>query len=127
MVPFILKNHYKFLNTPILLEGDLRDAFDDAAILDDDIRIEDDYVRALCTASMVALPVDYNEKLQEDPWVRMEHTLSHLYENSPMAESALCRLYKHDLPIDWQNKYDASGQVYTTVAALVSFFERIEQ
>ncbi|KAE9198591.1 hypothetical protein PF004_g19500 [Phytophthora fragariae] len=31
------------------------------------------------------------------------------------------------MPYDWQNKYDASGQVYTTVAALVPFFERIEQ
>ncbi|GMF29535.1 unnamed protein product [Phytophthora lilii] len=44
-----------------------------------------------------------------------------------MCEDALCRLYKRGLPYDWQNKYDASGQVYTTIAALVPFFERIEQ
>jgi len=44
-----------------------------------------------------------------------------------MCDDALCRLYKRGLPYDWQNKYDASGQVYSTVAALVPFFERIEQ
>ncbi|KAE9135011.1 hypothetical protein PF010_g2230 [Phytophthora fragariae] len=44
-----------------------------------------------------------------------------------MCEDALCRLYKRGLPYEWQNKYDASGQVYSTVAALVPFFERIEQ
>ncbi|KAF1780324.1 hypothetical protein GQ600_3369 [Phytophthora cactorum] len=149
----------KFLNTTILLEGDLKDAFDDAAISDDDVRMEEDFIRALRTASIVVLPVGYNEKLQEDLWgvkkprnetspeyskrfralLRMENTLSRLYESSPMAEGALYHLYKRGLPIEWQNKYDASGQctrrslrsyrssnglneasnVYTTVADLV--------
>ncbi|KAG6603064.1 Pol Polyprotein [Phytophthora cinnamomi] len=137
----------KFLNTTILLEGDLREAFADAAISDDDVRMDEEFTRALRKASIVVLPVDYSEKLQEELWeirkprteslaeyskrfralVRMEHTLARLNENSPMCEDALCRLYKRGLPYDWQNKYDASGQVYTTVAALVPFFERIEQ
>ncbi|KAE9047513.1 hypothetical protein PR002_g993 [Phytophthora rubi] len=136
----------KFLNTTLLLEGDLRDAFDDASITDDDVRMEDEFWKALYTASKVILPVDYSEKLQEELWeikktrgeslaeyskrfralVRMENTLAGLSMNSPMCEDALCRLFKRGLPYDWQNKYDASGQVYTTVAARVPFFERIE-
>ncbi|KAG2799926.1 hypothetical protein PC113_g20619 [Phytophthora cactorum] len=137
----------KFLNTTILLEGDLKDAFDDAAISDDDVRMEEDFIRALRTVSIVVLPVGYNEKLQEDLWgvkkprnetspeyskrfralLRMENTLSRLYESSPMAEGALYHLYKRGLPIEWQNKYHASGQVYTSVAALVPFFKRFER
>ncbi|EGZ13617.1 hypothetical protein PHYSODRAFT_316738 [Phytophthora sojae] len=137
----------KFLNTTILLEGDLREAFEDASITDDDVRMDEEFTRALRKASVVVLPTDYSEKLQEELWeikkarnellseyskrfralVRMEHTLALLNENSPMCEDALCRLYKRGLPYEWQNKYGASGQIYTTVAALVPFFERIEQ
>ncbi|KAJ8574477.1 hypothetical protein ON010_g4735 [Phytophthora cinnamomi] len=43
-----------------------------------------------------------------------------------MCEDALCRLYKGGLPYDWQNKYDTSEEIYTTVAALVPFLERIK-
>ncbi|GMF18061.1 unnamed protein product [Phytophthora lilii] len=110
----------KFLNATILLEGDLRDAFEDAAFSDEDVRMDEEFVRALRMASIVVLPVDYNEKLQKKK-------ICGLYENSPKCEDALCRLYKRGLPYDWQNKYDATGQVYTTIAALVAFFERIEQ
>ncbi|GMF26417.1 unnamed protein product [Phytophthora lilii] len=118
----------KFLNATILLEGDLRDAFEDAAFSDEDVRMDEEFVRALRKASIVVLPVDYNEKLQEDLWGmkkprseslseyskrfqalgRMEHMHAQLYENSPMCEDALCRLYKRGLPYDWRNKYDAS-------------------
>ncbi|KAE8887932.1 hypothetical protein PF010_g2838 [Phytophthora fragariae] len=57
----------------------------------------------------------------------MKNTIFYLNESSPMCEDALCRLYKRGLPYDWQNKYAASGQVYSTVADLMPFFERIEQ
>ncbi|KAE8988479.1 hypothetical protein PR001_g22029, partial [Phytophthora rubi] len=137
----------KFLNTTILLEGDLHEAFVDASLTDDDTRMDEEFTRALRKASIVVLPADYSEKIQEELWeikkarseslteyskrfralVRMENTLARLNENSPMCEDALCRLYKRGLPYEWQNKYDASGQVYSTVAALVPFFERIEQ
>uniref|UniRef100_H3HA67 Reverse transcriptase domain-containing protein n=1 Tax=Phytophthora ramorum TaxID=164328 RepID=H3HA67_PHYRM len=137
----------KFLNTTILLEGDLHEAFVDASLTDDDTRMDEEFTRSLRKASIVVLPADYSEKIQEELWeirkarsesfteyskrfralVRMENTLARLNENSPMCEDALCRLYKRGLPYEWQNKYDASGQVYSTVAALVPFFERIEQ
>jgi hypothetical protein len=137
----------KFLNTSLLLEGDLRDAFEFEAVSDGDVRMEDEFWHTLYAASKVVLPVDYSEKLQEELWeirksrseslaeyskrfralARMEKTLAGLSENSAMCEDALCRLFKRGLPFEWQNKYDASGQVYSTVAALVPFFERIEQ
>ncbi|POM69728.1 LOW QUALITY PROTEIN: Hypothetical protein PHPALM_13969 [Phytophthora palmivora] len=44
-----------------------------------------------------------------------------------MSGNALCRLYKRGLPINWQDKYDTSVQIYSTVEAFVPFFERIEQ
>ncbi|KAE9288817.1 hypothetical protein PF008_g26039 [Phytophthora fragariae] len=137
----------KFLNANILLEGGFLEAFEDAAFTDDDTRMDEEFTRALRKASIAVLPVDYSETIQEELWemsksrsetladyskrfralVRQEHTLARLHEASPMCEDALCRLYKRGLPYDWQNKYDASGQVFTTVAALVPFFEPIEQ
>ncbi|KAE8908525.1 hypothetical protein PF005_g16556 [Phytophthora fragariae] len=136
----------KFLNATILLEGDLREAFEDASITDEDVHMDEEFTRALYKTSIVVLPTDYSEKLQEELWemkksrgeslseyskrfralVRMEHTLAGLCDTSPTCEDALCRLYKRGLPHEWQNKYDASGQIYTTVAALVPFFGRIE-
>ncbi|GMG15480.1 unnamed protein product [Phytophthora fragariaefolia] len=118
---------------------------EDAAISDDDVRMDIDFRRALYTASNVVLPVDYSEKLHEELWdikkirnetlaeyskrfratVRNECTLTRLIENPPMREDALRRLYKRDLPFDLQNKYDASGQFNSTVAA--PFIEIIEQ
>ncbi|KAJ8566722.1 hypothetical protein ON010_g6402 [Phytophthora cinnamomi] len=118
-----------------------------AAFSDDDVRVDEEYTAAIRKASVVVLPVDYNEKLQEDLWeirkprdeslaeyckrfralARQANTFARLMETSPMCEDALCRLYKRGLPYDWQNQYDASGQVYITVAALVPFFDRIEQ
>lgn len=103
----------KFLNTSLLLEGDLHDAFDDEAVTaDDDVRMEDDFWHTLHAAFKVVLPVDYSEKLQEELWeikknrneslteyskrfralARMEKTLAQLSENSAMCEDALCRL-----------------------------------
>ncbi|KAF4135747.1 hypothetical protein GN958_ATG15071 [Phytophthora infestans] len=137
----------KFLNTSLLLKGDLSDAFEHETTTDEDVRMEDEFWRTLYTASKVVLPVDYSEKLKEELWeikksraesladyskrfralARMEKTLDGLSENSAMCEDALCRLFKRGLPFEWQNIYDASGQVYSTVAALVPFFERIEQ
>ncbi|EGZ16505.1 hypothetical protein PHYSODRAFT_330575 [Phytophthora sojae] len=58
----------KFLNTTILLEGDLREAFEDASITDDDVRMDEEFTRALRKASVVVLPTDYSEKLQEELW-----------------------------------------------------------
>ncbi|KAE9340039.1 hypothetical protein PF008_g11279 [Phytophthora fragariae] len=137
----------KFLNTSLLLEGDLRDAFEYESITDGDVRMEDEFWHALHAASKVVLPVGYSENLQEELWeikksraesladcskrfralARMEKTLTGLSENSAMGEDALCRLFKRGLSFEWQNKYDASGQVYSTVAALAPFFECIEQ
>lgn len=137
----------KFLNAAILLEGDIKEEFDDRAITDDDERMDEEFNRVLHAASIVVMPIDYGEKLQEELWeirklrnetlseyskrfrtlVRMQQTLAELSHTTKMAEEALCRLYKRGLPFDWQNKYDSSGLVYTTVAALVPYFERIEQ
>ncbi|KAF4142030.1 hypothetical protein GN958_ATG08785 [Phytophthora infestans] len=108
--------------------------------------MDEELTRALHKASIVVLPEDYSENLQRSfgklerlepsPWpstvrfrllVRMEHTQARLNGKSPMSEDALCRLYKRGLSYEWQNKYDASGQAYSTVAALVPFIERIEQ
>ncbi|KAJ8566165.1 hypothetical protein ON010_g6960 [Phytophthora cinnamomi] len=114
----------KFLNATILLEGDLREAFEDASITDEDVRMDEEFARALYKASVVVLPTDYSEKLHEELWemkksrgeslseyskhfralVRMEHTLAGLCETSPMCEDALCRLYKRGLPYEWQNR-----------------------
>ncbi|KAF4041012.1 hypothetical protein GN244_ATG06781 [Phytophthora infestans] len=126
------------------LKKDLREAFEDAAFSDDDVHMDEKLTRAHYKALIV--PVDYSEKLQEELWeihkprsesleygkrfrvlVRMEHTLARLSENSPMCEDALGQLYNRGLPYEWQNKYAASGHVYSTVAAHVPFFERIEQ
>ncbi|KAF4131012.1 hypothetical protein GN958_ATG19796 [Phytophthora infestans] len=115
-----------------MLEGDLCKAFEDAAFSDDDVRLAEEFTRALYKASIVVLPVDYSEKRKENIFeitkpLRMDHTPARLSENSPMCKDALCRRYKRGLPYEGQNKYDASGQVYANVAALVLFFERIEQ
>ncbi|KAF4034581.1 hypothetical protein GN244_ATG13432 [Phytophthora infestans] len=107
-----------------MLEGDLCKAFEDAAFSDDDVRLTEEFTRALYKASIVSL-AEYSKRFRV--LVRMEHTLARLSENSPMCEDALCRRYKRGLPYEGQNKYDASGQVYANVAALVLFFERIEQ
>ncbi|GMF24309.1 unnamed protein product [Phytophthora fragariaefolia] len=135
------------MKTSLLLEGDLDDAFEEASTTDDDVRMEEEFWHTLYAASKVVLPLDYSEKLLEELWeikktrseslaeyskrfralARMEMTLAGLSENSAMCEDALCRLFKRGLPYEWQNNYDASGQVYSTVVALVPFFERIGQ
>ncbi|KAG6623058.1 Pol Polyprotein [Phytophthora cinnamomi] len=114
-----LERRRQILNTTILLEGDLREAA--PGRLQRKLQEELWEIRKPRTESLA----EYSKRFRA--LVRMEHTLARLNENSPMCEDALCRLYKRGLPYDWQNKYDASGQVYTTVAALVPFFERIEQ
>lgn len=98
----------KFLNTTILLEGDLQEAFEDAAFTDDDVHMDEEFTRALQKASVVVLPVDYNEKLREELWkikkarsesladyskcfralVRIEHTQARLGQTSPMCDDA---------------------------------------
>lgn len=120
----------KILNTTILLEGDLRDAFEEAAFSDDDVRMDEEYTAALRKASIVVLPVDDSEKLQEDLWeirkprdeslaeyskrfralARQENTLARLNGTSPMCEDALCRLYKRGLPYDWQTSTMPAGK-----------------
>lgn len=56
----------KFLSATIMLEGDLCKAFEDAAFSDDDVRLAEEFIRALYKASIVVLPVDYSEKRKEN-------------------------------------------------------------
>ncbi|OWZ00461.1 hypothetical protein PHMEG_00028342 [Phytophthora megakarya] len=58
----------KFLNTTPRLEGDLLDAFDNAVLSDDNVRMDEEFWVVLYTSSMVVLPVDYNERPQEVLW-----------------------------------------------------------
>ncbi|POM75878.1 Hypothetical protein PHPALM_6957 [Phytophthora palmivora] len=105
----------KFLNTAFLLRGDLHDAFDDAAITDDDVRIEGEFWRTLYAASKVFVPLDYSEKLQIKKirseshaeyskrfraLAQMEKRLADLGENAAMCEDVLCRLFKRDFPYE---------------------------
>ncbi|OWZ10383.1 hypothetical protein PHMEG_00016772 [Phytophthora megakarya] len=106
--------------------------------------MDEEHTTALNKASVVVLTTDYREKVQEELWdmrktredslidyskrfralVRQEYTLTRLHVNSPMSEGALCRLCMRGLPYEWQNKYDARERIYSTVAALVPFYER---
>ncbi|POM78688.1 Retrotransposable element [Phytophthora palmivora] len=120
----------KFLNTALLLESDLHDAFDDAAITDDDVRMEEEFWRILYSASKVVLPVDCSEKLQEELWeikkvrseslakcskrfralARMEKTLAKLSENPAMCEDALFRLFKRGFLTNGRTKMMPVGK-----------------
>ncbi|OWZ13280.1 LOW QUALITY PROTEIN: hypothetical protein PHMEG_00013418 [Phytophthora megakarya] len=102
--------------------------------------MSEEFVRALCQASTSCY---YNKKLQEDLWgmkkarreslaqcskgfralVCMENTLTQQDEHSLMSEGNL----QARSTLRLKEQVDASRQVYTTVAALASFFERIEQ
>ncbi|GMF29928.1 unnamed protein product [Phytophthora lilii] len=82
----------KFLNATILLEGDLRDAFEDAAFSDDDVRMDEEFVRALRKASIVVLPVDYNEKLHEDLWASNMYCTIHRTSTHNTHD---CRALRH--------------------------------
>ncbi|OWZ13765.1 hypothetical protein PHMEG_00012857 [Phytophthora megakarya] len=108
----------KVLNTTILIECDLSDAFNGASFTDDDVRMDEEYTTALNKASVAVLLADHSLKLQEElrdmcktrealladyskrfrAPVRQEHTLARLHDNSPMSDDELCRLYKRDLP-----------------------------
>ncbi|KAJ8552380.1 hypothetical protein ON010_g10166 [Phytophthora cinnamomi] len=97
----------KFLNITILLEGDLHEAFVDASLTDDDTRMDEEFTRALRKASILVLTADYSEKIQEELWE--------------------VRKARSESLTEYSKRFGHYGQVYSTLAALVTFFERIEQ
>lgn len=143
----------KIMNAKVLLEGDILEAFEHECTSTEEGEEGDvtmpgnDFTRHLYNASSLVMPVDYGEKIQEELWeirklksetlaeynkrfrtlVRLQRTHAELSQQAKMTDDALCRLYKRGLPYDWQNKYDTSGQVLSSIASLMPYFERIEQ
>ncbi|KAE8902387.1 hypothetical protein PF003_g13426 [Phytophthora fragariae] len=100
----------KFLNTSLLLEGDLRDAFEYESITDGDVRMEDEFWHALHAASKVVLPVGYSENLQEELWEikksRVHCRLQQAFpsagpngENADRTERELCNGRGRTMPL----------------------------
>jgi hypothetical protein len=132
----------KHNNLFLLLQDDIKDEY--RALIGTQTITESSFNQAYKNLSQAFIPTDYRDILEEELYAMKKKksesvtTFTHLYKkhlryfpelptsNVSITKRQQVYFYKNVMPLDWQNKYESSGQIFNSLLEMTPYFERLE-